>query len=89
MIIPTYNRAHCVGEAIQSVLDQTVPADEIIVIDDGSTDTTPEVLAGFGDRITVIRQPNAGVSAARNAGIAKTTSPDIFYMRTRWPSKLS
>ncbi len=81
VIIPTFNRAHCVGEAIQSVLDQTVPADEIIVIDDGSTDNTAEVLAGFGDRITVIRQPNAGVSAARNAGIARATSEWIAFLR--------
>jgi len=62
VIIPTYNRAHCVGEAIQSVLTQTVPADEIIIMDDRSTDNTTEVLAAFSDRITVIRQPNGGVS---------------------------
>lgn len=80
VIIPTYNRAHCVGEAIQSVLDQTVPADEIIVIDDGSTDNTPEVLSAFGDRIVVITQPNAGVSAARNAGIARATSEWIAFL---------
>ncbi|MCU0839480.1 MAG: glycosyltransferase, partial [Rhodospirillales bacterium] len=80
VVIPTYNRAHCVSEAIESVLAQTVPADEVIVVDDGSTDTTPEVLAGFGDRIIVIRQPNRGVSAARNAGIARATSEWITFL---------
>jgi len=58
-----------VGEAIQSVLDQTYKNFEIIVVDDGSTDNTEEVLATFGDKIRVIRQENKGVSAARNAGI--------------------
>jgi glycosyltransferase involved in cell wall biosynthesis len=70
VIIPTYNRAHCVGEAIESALAQTLPPHEVIVVDDGSTDETPAVLAAFGDRIRAIRQTNAGVSAARNAGIA-------------------
>jgi glycosyltransferase involved in cell wall biosynthesis len=69
VIIPTYNRAHCVGEAIESALAQTLPPHEVIVVDDGSTDETARVLEGFSGRIRVIRQANAGVSAARNAGI--------------------
>lgn len=69
VIIPTYNRAHCIGEAIDSVLAQDPPADEVIVIDDGSTDNTAAVLAGYGDRITVIHQENAGSGAARTAGL--------------------
>ena len=68
-VIPTYNRAHFIGEAIESVLAQSRAVDEIIVVDDGSTDHTPEVLAGFGNRIRYIRQENAGPSAARNRGI--------------------
>ncbi len=82
VIIPTYNRAHCVGEAIQSVIDQTVPADEIIVIDDGSTDSTADVLAGLGEADTVIRQPNTGVSAARNAGIKHASSEWISFLNS-------
>ena len=69
VIIPTFNRAHCLGEAIDSVLTQDPPPDEVIVIDDGSTDNTAEVLAGYGDRITVIHQKNAGSGAARTAGL--------------------
>lgn len=68
-VIPTCNRAELVVQAVQSVLDQHSPADEVWVIDDGSTDDTAAVLAQFGDNIRVHRQENRGVSAARNTGI--------------------
>ena len=80
VIIPTYNRAHCVSEAIDSVLAQDPPADEVIVIDDGSTDSTPEVLAGYGDRITVVQQPNAGAGAARTAGLRHASGDWITFL---------
>jgi glycosyltransferase involved in cell wall biosynthesis len=80
VVIPTYNRAHCVGEAIKSVLDQTYKNFEIIVVDDGSTDNTQEVLATFGDRIRVIRQENKGVSAARNAGIREARGEWLAFL---------
>ena len=67
-VIPVHNGAAYVGDAIRSVLTQTRPALECIVVDDGSTDATPEELARFGDVITVIRQEQTGVSAARNRG---------------------
>jgi glycosyltransferase involved in cell wall biosynthesis len=70
VVIPTYNRAARVRRAIDSVLAQTVAGVEVIVVDDGSSDGTPQVLAAFGTRIRVLRQANQGVSAARNAGIA-------------------
>jgi glycosyltransferase involved in cell wall biosynthesis len=70
VVIPTYNRAARVQRAIDSVLAQTVGDVEVIVVDDGSTDETPRVLAGYGPRIRALRQANLGVSAARNAGIA-------------------
>ena len=80
VIIPTYNRAHCLGEAIDSVLAQDPPADEVIVIDDGSTDATPDVLAGYGDRITVLRQANAGAGAARTAGLRQASGDWITFL---------
>lgn len=70
VIIPTWNRARELGNAIDSALAQTVRPFEIVVIDDGSTDGTAEVLARYGDAIRVVRQHNQGVAAARNAGIA-------------------
>lgn len=71
VIIPTYNRRDLVHNAIRSVLAQTFPVDEIIVVDDGSADGTTDALRRhFGSRINCIRQENAGVSAARNRGLA-------------------
>jgi len=70
VIIPTYNRRDLLPRALDSVLAQTVPVDEIIVIDDGSTDGTDDMLrARYGDRVRYVWQPNAGVSAARNHGL--------------------
>lgn len=68
--MPTHNRAHLIGESIASALGQSTAPFEIIVVDDGSTDQTPDVLRSFHDRVTVLRQDNAGKSAALNRGIA-------------------
>jgi len=70
VIIPTYNRAALVVEAVESVLLQTWKELDIIVIDDGSSDDTQARLAQFAGKIRVIHQANAGVNAARNHGIA-------------------
>jgi glycosyltransferase involved in cell wall biosynthesis len=71
VIMPTYNRAHVLGRAIKSVLEQTFTDFELIIVDDGSTDNTEEVIKSFNDpRIRCIRhERNRGVSAARNTGI--------------------
>jgi glycosyltransferase involved in cell wall biosynthesis len=69
VIIPVFNRAETIQRALDSVLAQAFPPLEIIVIDDGSTDATPAILQDYGHKITVIRQENRGVSAARNKGI--------------------
>jgi glycosyltransferase involved in cell wall biosynthesis len=92
VIIPTYNRAHCVGDAIRSVLAQSLPPFEIIVVDDGSSDDTPRVLASFGDSIRALRQENAGVSAARNRGIEAARGEWISFLDSDdlWsPEKMS
>jgi glycosyltransferase involved in cell wall biosynthesis len=69
VILPTYNRLPMLKEAVDSVLNQTYGTIEIIVIDDGSTDATREMLKTYGEKLTVLTQSRQGVSAARNAGI--------------------
>ena len=69
VILPVFNRAAWVARAIDSVLAQTYLDFELIVVDDGSTDGTAAILAGFGDRIRVLRQENLGTYAARNLGL--------------------
>ncbi len=69
VIIPTYNRASLITQAVDSVLAQSYRAVEIIVVDDGSTDETEAVLARYGHSIRVIHQPNRGRSEARNSGL--------------------
>ena len=79
-IIPTYNRTAVVREAIDSVLGQTYPNVEVIVVDDGSTDSTQADLRRYGNRIRVITQDNAGPSAARNRGIALARGELIAFL---------
>lgn len=78
-IIPTCNRADLLPICIDSLLRQTRHIDEIIVVNDGSTDNTLDVLAHYGDRIQVITQPNGGKSAAMNTGLARATSDYIWF----------
>ncbi|BAN36768.1 glycosyltransferase [Sulfuricella denitrificans skB26] len=75
VIIPAYNSETTLARAIDSVLAQTYPAQEIIVVDDGSADGTAEVVARYGDKLCYMRQDNAGVSSARNHG-ARIASGD-------------
>ncbi len=70
VIIPTFDRAAWLGEAIVSVLAQTYQHLEVLVVDDGSHDATPEMVQAFCPALTYIRQAHAGVSAARNRGVA-------------------
>jgi glycosyltransferase involved in cell wall biosynthesis len=80
VVIPAFNCELYVGEAIESVLAQTLPAHEIIVIDDGSTDGTMNVLRGFGARLRVIAQQNQGPSVARNRGAALATGAWLAFL---------
>src|SRR6185437_15856818 len=69
VIIPTFNRRDLIPETLASILAQTWPSDDIIVVDDGSTDNTAEAVEPFAHRIRYHRTPNSGVQAARNAGV--------------------
>ena len=80
VIIPVYNCAAYIAEAVDSALAQEGVATEIIVVNDGSTDNTLGVLRGFGDRIRVIDQKNAGPPAARNAGLAAARGDYIAFL---------
>lgn len=68
-VMPAYNAARTIGAAISGVLTQSDPDVELVVVDDGSTDDTFAIAKGFGDRITLLQQPNAGPNAARNLAI--------------------
>jgi len=80
VIIPTYNRGWTLRAAVDSVLAQTYRDFEVIVVDDGSTDDTAEILQSYGSDIRVLRQANAGVSAARNAGIRAAKGAFIAFL---------
>jgi len=73
VLIPCYNKARFVGEAIQSVLDQTYPHVEVIAVDDGSTDGTWDVIRAFGNRVVALQQRNAGTAAARQLALERAT----------------
>ena len=79
-VIPAYNAAQFVGEAIASCLHQTVPPVEIIVVDDGSTDETAEIAASFGSLVRVVSQLNAGEGAARNRGISESAGEWVAFL---------
>lgn len=80
VIIPTYNRADSLPEALETVLGQVPAPDEVIVVDDGSQDNTREVMADYGNRIVAIHQENAGAAAARNAGMARATGDWLAFL---------
>jgi glycosyltransferase involved in cell wall biosynthesis len=79
VVIPCYNQAHFLGEAIESVLGQTYRRHEIVVIDDGSTDNTSEVAGRYG-RVHLIRQENRGLSSSRNAGIEQSEGEYLVFL---------
>lgn len=80
VVIPAYEAEATLGEAIQSALDQTYAAAEIVVCDDGSSDDTSRVAGAFGDGVILLRQENRGVAAARNTGVAKASGDFIVNL---------
>ena len=92
VVITVNDGERYVAAAIDSVLGQTRPPEEVIIVDDGSVDGTPEVLARYGDRLRVIRQENRGVSSAVNRGVDATTGGYVGFLDCDdiWmPEKLS
>ncbi len=90
-IIPTHDRASWVLRAVRSVLAQTRPPEQVIVVDDGSSDGTAELLARETPEVVVVRQARRGVSAARNRGIAAASTPWLAFLDSddEWlPEKL-
>ena len=76
VVVPLYNGARFIGETLDSILHQTLPVTEVVVVDDGSSDDGPPVVEGHGLRPRLIRQDHLGVAVARNHGLLET--------RTRW-----
>lgn len=80
VIIAVWNGERYVRDAIDSLLDQSRPAEEIVVVDDGSTDRTAEILATYGPALRVVRQENAGSYAALNRGISASTGTLLAFL---------
>ena len=79
-VIPTYNRGHIVGRAIESALAQEYAPSEVIIVDDGSNDRTLQVVETYGHRVRYVHQANAGVSASRNRGIREAEFEWIAFL---------
>ena len=80
VIIPTYNRARLIVRPVESALAAIAPGDEVIVVDDGSTDETEQVLQPYADRIRYIRAPHAGAGATRNRGVREARHPLVAFL---------
>ena len=80
VIITNWNYGHFLAGCIDCVVEQTRRPDEIIVVDDGSTDGSPDILDGFRDHVTIIRKSNGGQASAFNAGFAHSTSDVVIFL---------
>lgn len=97
IIIPTYNRAHLITRAINSVLNQSIKEWELIIVDDGSTDNTSEIIKPFlsDERIKYIQKENTGAAHSRNVGVENSTFEWISFLdsddeaKTNWLSEVS
>lgn len=92
VVIPVYNGARFLNDALESVFAQTYSDYEVVCVDDGSTDGSVELLKGWGSRITLVQQRNAGGCAARNEGVRRSRGPYVAFLDQddRWyPDKLA
>src|ERR1035437_9168643 len=92
VIIPAYNSAAYLEDAIQGVMAQTFRDIEIIVINDGSTDQTGNIMSAYANQVVYIRQKNQGPSAARNRGINQANGKYVAFLDADdlyWPDKMS
>lgn len=92
VVIGAYNAAAWIAATLESVLAQTYPSFDLVVVDDGSTDATREIVGGFGDRVRYVHQPNAGSAAARNTGVRHARGHYLAFLDADdlWlPGKLS
>ena len=80
VVIPSYNRADFLEQALRSVAGQTFTDYEVIVSDDGSTDRTMSLLRSIGDRVRIVTQPHGGPGAARNAGVAASSGKYVVFL---------
>lgn len=80
VIIPVHNGARYLAAAIRSALDQTLPPDEVLVVDDGSTDESAAIVQSFGFPVHLLRQPNRGPAAARNLGAQHATGDLLAFL---------
>ena len=79
VVIPVYNGANTIAQTIECILNQTCPPAEIVVVNDGSTDRTAEMLNTFGQQIIVITKPNGGPASARNSGVRQARGDLIAF----------
>ncbi|CAN5564919.1 glycosyltransferase family A protein [soil metagenome] len=86
VIIPVFDNEAYLGEAIESVLGQSMPPGEVVVVDDGSTDGSAAIAEAFGGKVRVVRQANMGISGARNRGVAETSGSLLAFLDAddRW-----
>jgi glycosyltransferase involved in cell wall biosynthesis len=79
-IIPAFNAAAYVGAAVESILQQTHPPREVLVVDDGSTDKTASVVEAFGPRVTLLSRPHGGAAGAKNAALEVARGPYVAFL---------
>ncbi len=87
VVIPSYQHARWVGEAVESALSQSRPPDEVVVVDDGSTDGTLDVLRGFGARIRILQNARGGIGSTYNMGVAAVKTDLVAFLESDDGSK--